>query len=121
VKASHAGLNSKDKTLHMFHCFAKLLEVLPDSTAKTVPRIPISQLKPSDILANQGHFKILKASFVIIILRVATKRIIQLQKYSKYVTKHIDHKFSEVLKHASVTVIVFSGVFLHSGIFAARQ
>ena len=105
VKATHAGLNSKDKTLHMFHCFAKLLEVLPDSTAKTVPIMPITQLQPSDILANQEHFKTLKASFVVIILRVATKRIIQLQKYAKYITKHINHKYSEVLQHASVTVI----------------
>ena len=104
IKAVHAGLLSQDKNLHMFHCFAKLLEVLPDGAAKTIPRIPINELRPSDILANQEHFELLKAMFVVIILRIATKRIPQLERYAKYVTKHIEHKYSHILRHASVTV-----------------
>ena len=96
--------------LHMFHVFAKILEIVPDSTAKNIPRIPITELKPSDVLANQEHFKQLKALFVIICIRIATKRIPELQIYSKYVTKHINHEYSDVLQHASVTVKYYFGV-----------
>ena len=105
IKAKHAGLSKKDTVLHMFHLFAKVLEVVPDAFARQVPKIDIKLLKPSDILANQDHFKRLKSLFVIECLRVATKRIQQLKKYRKYVVKHISHKYSDVLQHASVTVM----------------
>lgn len=91
----------------MFHCFGKVLEVVPDETVPSVPRIPIGELKPSDILAGQEHFQQLKSVFVLMCMRIVTKRIPELKKYSCYITKHLKHKYSDVLKHASVTVIYF--------------
>ena len=104
MKATHAGLKHKDRVIHMFHIFAKILEVIPDNTVKQIPKIPITELKPSDILANEGHFQELKEVFIVLVLRIATKRIPQLNQYAKYIVKHIKHKYSDVLRHASVTV-----------------
>ena len=104
VNATHAGLEKRDRDIHMYHVFAKVLEVMPDDSVPRSPRIPIEQLKPDDILASSQHYKQLKRFFGIHCLRIAVKRIPQLKKYAQLVTKHTKHAYSDVLKNASVTV-----------------
>ena len=104
LRSAHAGSLHKDRELHMMHVFAKILEILPEATTPRQPLIPIENLTAEDLLPNKDHFAELKKIMVILCMRVITKRVSQLKHLAKQITKHIPHKYSEDLKHASVTV-----------------
>ena len=104
LRTAHAGTLHSDRELHMMHIFAKLLEILPDQTTPREPRIPIKDLKAEDILPNKTHFEKLKKVMIIMCLRVVTSRIEEFKHLAKEVVKHIPHKYSADLKHASVVV-----------------
>jgi len=79
---------------------------MPDEKLKDTPHIPISELKPEDILPNAEHFKELKRRFVLHCIRILLRRVECLKKYGKTVSKHIPHKYTDEMKHASVIVSV---------------
>ena len=104
VAARHAGLDKKDHEIHMYHCYAKPIEIVPKQYTKNVPKIPIEDLTPEDIIPNVKNYDQLKKTFAIIGLRILTKRLPELQNYKKHIIKHIPHKYSNDMKQPSVIV-----------------
>lgn len=88
----------------MVHGFAKLLEILPDDRLKDTPKRSIDDLKAEHILPKKEDFLQLKKLFIIHCLRIICKRIPELNQLENHINKHVKHRYSEDLKHASVTV-----------------
>jgi hypothetical protein len=98
MKATHAGLQNQDKNQHMFHIFAKIIAILPYSSASGFQgyNLRTEALWHSHILVNKDNYSRLQAKFVIICLRTATKRIPELKKYASYVVEHVQNENSDV-------------------------
>ena len=88
----------------MIHGYIKMLEILPTNGMKDTPKTPIENLTPGHLLANKEHFRTLSSLIEVHCLRTVCKRKPELQKIDKHVPKHIKHKYSEDLRHATVTV-----------------